>query len=346
MATSAAMRAFSWGDGVQVAAQDLRLGQISALLGALGGSPSNALGVGSGVRHGVGSPLFVAVVSGLSVTVNPGFAIVQGTAAANSGAYACTLDAASTLTCATADLVNPRIDSMIVQVVDNGNATSTATVNIQTGTPASSPTPPALPANSLLLCNITVAANATSLTAGNLSDQRNFLAAAGGIQPVISSSFYPTTGPQSAYAHDISIGRLLWFNGTRLQAPKTAAFAPVSASGAGATANSATYVTLASVSVAVDGVTPVHIDADISFFGFTGGIGNGFQMAILRDGGTSKALVFYITQTTNLLMDGRSMWQQDTPSSGTHTYAVAIATQGGGTITAHNANILVQAVSP
>lgn len=340
------MRAFTWGDGVQLAAQDLRLGQISALLGALGGSSTNQLGIGSGVRHAPNNPLFVAVASGLSVTVNPGFAVVQGSAAANSGAYIGTLDATATLTCATADLVNPRIDSVIVQFVDNGNNTSTATVNIQTGTPASSPSPPTLPANSLLLCNITVNANAVSLTSGNLADQRTFLAAAGGITPVSNSSFYPTTGPASAYAHDLTTGRLKWFNGTALQAPKSAAFAPVSAALVGtATANSTTYVTLKSASITADGNTEVQILADVSFFTFTGSVGNGFQLGILRDGVQVKSLVMYVVQTSSLFMDGRTMFYEDVPSAATHTYAIAIATQGGGTITGHNAGLTVRAVS-
>lgn len=346
MATSANMRAFTWGDGVQVAGQDLRLGQISALLSALGGSATNQLGIGSGVRHAPNNPLFVAVASGLSVTVNPGFAIVQGSAAANSGAYAGTLDATATLTCATADLVNPRIDSVIVQFVDNGNNTSTATVNIQTGTPAASPSPPAVPSNSIVLCNITVPANAVSLTSGNLSDQRNFLAAAGGIKPVSSSSFYPTTGPASGYAHDLTTGRLKWFNGTALQAPQTAAFAPVSGVGSSGTANSTAYVTLASATVTVDGRTPVRVDGDVSYFTFTGGVGNGFQLAILRDGTQLKVAVLYVKTTGTLFLDGRSMWLQETPSAGSHTYEIAISTQGGGTITGKNADILVSAVSP
>lgn len=346
MATSANMRAFCWGDGVQVAAQDLRLGEISALLSMLGGAANAPLAVGQGVRDATGNPLKVAVASGLSVTVNTGFAIVQGTAAANSGAYACTLDATATLTCATADLVNPRIDSVIVQVVDNGNNTSTATVNIQTGTPAPSPSPPALPANSLLLCNITVPANAVSLTSGNLADSRTFYAAAGGIQPVLNSSFYPTTGGTSAYAHDLSTGRLKRFNSTTLIAPQTAAFAPSLASLSGtATANSSTYVTLTSTTITADGSTQVHIDADVSFFTFTGSVGNGFQLAILRDGTQIKAMVLYVTQTSSLFLDGRSMWLHETPTAGSHTYAIAISTQGAGTITGHNADICVRAVS-
>ncbi len=342
------MRAFAWGDGVQLAGQDLRLGQISALLSALNGSTSNPLGIGSGVRNGVGNPLQVNVASGLSVTVNTGFCVVQGSAAANSGAYACTLDATATLTCATADLVNPRIDSVVVQVVDNGNNTSTATVNIQTGTPASSPSPPAVPANAFVLCNITVPANAVSLTSGNLSDQRPFLAAAGGIKPFLNSGLYPASGSGVAgdYGHDLNTGRLKVYSGTALQAPKTAAFAPSSASLVGtATANSTTYVTLKSTSVTADGNTEVQILADVSFFTFTGSVGNGFQLGILRDGTQIKSLVMYVVQTSSLFMDGRTMFLEDTPSSGTHSYAIAVATQGAGTITGHNANITVRAVS-
>ena len=131
-----------------------------------------------------------------------------------------------------------------------------------------------------------------------------------------------------------------------LQAPKTAAFAPVSAALVGtATANSSTYVTLKSASITADGNTEVQILADVSFFTFTGSVGNGFQLGILRDGSQVKSLVFYVTQTSNLFLDGRTMFFEDTPSSGTHAYAIAISTQGGGTITGHNANITIRAVS-
>lgn len=262
MPTSAPMRAVVWADGVQVAAQDLRLGQMGALLSGLGGG-SSPLQVGSGVRDGGGNPLQVSAVSGLSVMVNTGFAVVQGSAAANAGAYGCVLDSAATLTCQAADLVNPRIDSVIVQVVDNGNSTSNATVNIQTGTPASSPNPPAVPANSIVLCNITVPANASSLVSGNLSDRRTYLAAAGAIKPVQGSAFYPTTGSTAAYAHDISTGRLKRFNGTTLVAPSTAAFAPVMAtvtSNVNMPAGSpGTLITVASASITCDGYTTIKI---------------------------------------------------------------------------------------
>ncbi len=229
MAQSAPARAFTWGDGLQVAAQDIRLGQLAALLSGLG-SGTSPLQSGSGVRDGNGNPLQVSVVSGLSVLVNTGFAAIQGSAAANSGVYGFTLDSAATLTCSAADLVNPRIDSVIALITDNGNNTSTATVNIVTGTPAGSPSPPTLPANSLLLCNITVPANATSLTSGNLADKRSFLAGAGGIMPVRNSGAYPSSGPASAYLHNIATGRLLHWNGSAVVAPAVAAFAPVSAS--------------------------------------------------------------------------------------------------------------------
>lgn len=229
MAQSAPARALTWGDGLQVAAQDIRLGQLAALLSGLG-SGSSPLQSGSGVRDGNGNPLQVSVVSGLSVLVNTGLAGIQGSAAANSGVYGFTLDSAATLTCSAADLVNPRIDSVIALITDNGNNTSAATVNIITGTPSGAPSPPSLPANSLLLCNVTVPANATSLNSGNLSDQRTFLAAAGGIKPYRNSGGAPSAGPSSGYGHNIATGRLTRWNGSKNVAPSVAAFAPVSAS--------------------------------------------------------------------------------------------------------------------
>src|ERR1700761_2908113 len=183
MATSQTMRNPGWCDGLTLAAQDIRLVDISALLSGAGATSSNQLGIGSGVRPGPSNPMKVGAATGLGLTVNPGFTLVQSSTAANGGTYATCLDTAATLTCQTADLVNPRVDVVCVTVTDNGDATSKAVVQIITGTPAPVPSAPALPANSSALCQVTVPANATSLTGGNLQDVRMFSVAAGGLKP-------------------------------------------------------------------------------------------------------------------------------------------------------------------
>lgn len=110
----------------------------------------------------------------MSVQVSAGMAWVPGSQVANiSGTtwdtqadYFTLNDGPVTLTIATADATNPRIDVVYVAVQDSfyAGATNTPVLGVVTGTPAPSPTVPALPANALSLAQVSVVANATSIT--------------------------------------------------------------------------------------------------------------------------------------------------------------------------------------
>lgn len=110
----------------------------------------------------------------MSVQVSAGMAWVPGSQVANiSGTtwdtqadYFALNDGPVTLTIATADATNPRIDLVYVAVQDSfyAGATNTPVLGVVTGTPAPSPTVPALPANALSLAQVSVVANATSIT--------------------------------------------------------------------------------------------------------------------------------------------------------------------------------------
>jgi len=224
VALSVNARAGAYLDGVAIAAQDLRLQEHSGAL--TGASPSGTTGIAArpGVRPGLGSPLLVQASSGMNITVNAGFAYVQGSASANAGVYTACLDAAATLTVATSDPTNGRVDNVIAQVTDLGSSSSTTVITLQTGTPAPSPVAPALPANSLLLAQIAVAANTSTIVAGNITDSRVFTAAVGGIVPMDTSGGF--TGQAGLYAHDTVTGRLRVTNGSGAAAqPKVGAFA-------------------------------------------------------------------------------------------------------------------------
>lgn len=349
MATSSTMRSPGWSDGLTMAAQDIRLVDISALLSGAGGSSTNQLAVASGVRPGANGPLKVAAATGLSVTVNPGFALVQGSAAANQGTYATCLDASATLTCQTADSVNDRIDSVCVTVTDNGNATSNAVVQIVTGTPAGSPSAPALPANSVRLGDVRVPANATSLSAGNVADKRTYAAAAGGIKLVQSSTFYPTAGqgvPGDFY-FDMALGRLLVFNGTTLVAPSTALFAPAVAGPATVTVSSTVFVTIVSANVTTDGNTPVKVSLSFKYIS-TAGTSAGVACTVVctRDGGMVGDGFVKTCTGPDSNIDGGSSWVEETPPAGTHTYVWEFQNQGSGTFQIHSARMLIEAMSP
>jgi hypothetical protein len=115
----------------------------------------------------------------MGVTVGVGRAWVPGTNVANfSGTtysaqalYFALNDGPVTKTITAADPTNPRIDIVVLQVNDSqySGATNDAEINVIPGAPAASPTAPTAPANSLVLAQVAVAANATSITNANIT---------------------------------------------------------------------------------------------------------------------------------------------------------------------------------
>ena len=111
---------------------------------------------------------------GMSVRVASGWAAIVGTTQANMGTYVGYNDAQVTLTVTTADPTNPRIDLVCMTVNDSYYSGSTNNVVLQVvaGTPAGSPVAPSLPANSISLATVAVAAGALSITSGDITDTR------------------------------------------------------------------------------------------------------------------------------------------------------------------------------
>jgi len=111
---------------------------------------------------------------GMSVQVASGWAAIVGTTQANMGVYVAYNDAAATAAIATANATNPRIDLICFTVNDAyyTGSTNNVVLNVVTGTPASSPTVPTTPANSIALAQVAVAANATSIVNANITDLR------------------------------------------------------------------------------------------------------------------------------------------------------------------------------
>lgn len=111
---------------------------------------------------------------GMSVRIASGWAAIVGTTQANMGTYVAYNDAQVTVAITTADPTNPRIDLICMTVNDSYYSGSTNNVVFQVvaGTPAGSPVAPALPANSISLATVAVAAGALSITSGNITDTR------------------------------------------------------------------------------------------------------------------------------------------------------------------------------
>lgn len=111
---------------------------------------------------------------GMSVLVASGWAAVLGTEQSNMGAYVVYNDATATLGITTADPTNPRIDLVCATVRDAyySGAFNDVILQVVAGTPAGSPVAPSLPANSISLATVAVAAGASSITNANITDTR------------------------------------------------------------------------------------------------------------------------------------------------------------------------------
>lgn len=352
MATSANTRAITFGDGVQDAAEDLRLGIHSAHLSAQGTNGSTALAAATGVRMGLGTPLAVTAGSGLAVTVAAGQCFVPGTSD-DAGVYGVTLDQTATLTLATADPANPRLDLVCVTVTDVGSSSSTSVVQVLTGTPAASPTAPSLPATSLALATVLVPAGATSPS--TITDLRTYVAALGGITPVSDTSV--AVGGPADYVHNLSSLRLQRYAGGIWTAPRVAAFGPsVNTETSPPTLpTSGAIETLAFTTFTCDGLTPVRITATQPGMHQTTVVGGTrVTLYITLDGNT--------LQTCNLAINGSVASNVDhlggqfsvvtTPAAGTHTAAFTARTWNATQIVVFGAqptqpvSLVVEALSP
>lgn len=161
----------------------------------------------TGVIKGAANKLAVIGDStGMQVKVQPGEAYIEGTRFAS--------DAIETLPISAADATNPRIDLVVLRL---DTVAGTVDFAVLTGTAAASPTAP-LPTQTttrweLPLAQVAVAANATTIAAGNVTDLRAF-AQVGAYQARASDNLLVNggcevwqrgTGPitaQSAYTAD------------------------------------------------------------------------------------------------------------------------------------------------
>ena len=112
--------------------------------------------------------------AGMSVRIASGWAAIVGTTTTNMGVYTAFNDATTVATITPADFTNPRIDLICVMVRDAfySGANNDVIFNVVAGTPASSPTVPATPANSIALATVAVAANASTIVTADITDVR------------------------------------------------------------------------------------------------------------------------------------------------------------------------------
>lgn len=174
---------------------ELRLNGVVPFIAGVGAS----LGVRSGVRpSGSGTDLQVAAQASPNMTVRvfAGAIIVQGAITASQGAYAWSLDATTNVTISAAHATLARTDLIVVRVRDANVDTSggrDASVVAITGTAGGGT--PSLPtdASYFTLAQIAVGAAVSTIVGGNISDKRQYSAAAGGV--ILCDS---TTQPSAA----------------------------------------------------------------------------------------------------------------------------------------------------
>jgi hypothetical protein len=110
----------------------------------------------------------------MSVNVASGWAAIVGTTQPNMGTYVAYNDATVNLPITTANPTHPRIDLVCMTVNDSyySGALDNVVFQVIAGTAIASPVPPATPANSIALAEVTVPAGALSISSGNISDER------------------------------------------------------------------------------------------------------------------------------------------------------------------------------
>jgi hypothetical protein len=135
---------------------------------------TQALWASSGVARTNDLLVSASSPAAMTVSVAAGWAAILGTYQSNMGAYVAYNDAAATATITTADPTNPRIDLVCVTISDAAytGALNTVSINVVAGTPAGSPVVPSTPTNSIALARVAVAAAATTITSGNITDVR------------------------------------------------------------------------------------------------------------------------------------------------------------------------------
>jgi len=128
-----------------------------------------------------------AAGANMSVDVAAGICVVFGDENNVQGLYGCANDATKNVVIAAADATNPRRDLIVARVRDAfySGATNAWALEVVQGTPAASPSDPAMPNNAICLARVTVGAAVSSIVTGNIADLRPF--APLGILPVNSA---------------------------------------------------------------------------------------------------------------------------------------------------------------
>lgn len=342
MATTVSFGPACFQDGPAYSALQLR--QMAIASTWYTGGTADALQITSGVINNSTGSMQVLAVSGMNIKVAAGFAVVANSTSASQSGYTTGSMTSSALTVATSDPTNPRIDLVCVTVLENGDSTSVGEVQIITGTPAGSPVAPSLPSNSLSLGTIAVAANASSISQGNITDTRVYTTAAGGVVPWANMNLV-TTGHAGLIAYDITNGRFFHNDSTGAKQFKILPWAPV-VTIKNTDFNLATSSTsVATASITTDGSTDIKVTAHwVGMFQATPSTCQ-IVVEIWVDGTkidewngmTNSGDVASTSHLGQTMVYSTSSAAGDTPSAGSHTISVKMWSTyaAGHTVTCH-----------
>jgi len=175
--------------GATHTAEQVRNWQDVLIAGRTGATTLLARG---GVHPGLGNQLQVTQSGSpaMSVVVKSGHGVIPGSEGSKQGVYSVMNDADVTLTIAAAHASLNRIDLVCFKVEDQAysGSVNASSLVVVTGTPAGSPTPPAAPNNSIILAQVSIVANDTSITNGEITDRRQFVSATGGLISVANTT--------------------------------------------------------------------------------------------------------------------------------------------------------------
>jgi hypothetical protein len=177
-------------------AQAGRLHDGAFLAGANTGNPMQTWRSGVIASTSSGTTVLdlqVTPSSGLTLAVNAGACVISRS---GQGPYTAYVNSAKTVTLAAADATNPRIDLIVAQVNDTviGDGTTQAILTPVTGTASGSPSAPAVPTGAVVLAQIAVAANASSIVSGNITDKRQCVNVNGGLRRLLPGDLTSTVG--------------------------------------------------------------------------------------------------------------------------------------------------------
>lgn len=283
--------------------------------------------VGGGVFPG-GGAMAVSAGSGMAVVVAAGLCCVPNSTSALQGGYVTGLMTSTSLTLDASDPTNWRDDLICVTVSDLGTSSSSAIVQVVTGTPAASPTVPSLPANSIALAFIQVPAGSASVTTGNIGDLRSYVVSPGGVLPIPSSSVAPAA-PAWQLFYDISAGAVVQGSGTAgSTAPLTLLpwdpVVSVQTSNVTDTSAKGVLTPITTASVTVDGSTDIEIYYKWTGLKVSASAPLLVTMQVAIDGTVLDQAVISVPSTSVYGAGGSARYytsagQSTTPSAGTHT---------------------------